>query len=126
MKKRGSSLRRNIIYVIATLIVLSLTVFLIFSLRSLILPTIIGILAAYIFAPGVDFFKKIGMPRWTAILILFGIFFLSIIVLVKQVSSIVPDEKGKLVLRVRIQYKLNEKYRDYMGIGSNAKKGNFI
>ena len=125
-KKESQKKLAKVVYGGAALLCTLLAIFLLWSLRSLILPTIIGALSAYICTPLLRFAKRKGLPRGLGILVLFGLFFLAFSLIGSQIKNILPDEKGKLELRVRIQYKLNEKYREYMGIDSTGTKGNFL
>jgi predicted PurR-regulated permease PerM len=118
--------RAKIVYTGAFLLVAGLGLFIFVSLRALILPTIIGALSAYLCRPLLMFMKRRRIPRGASILILFGLFFLILFIIVSQIQGIIPDEKGKMVLQVRIQYKINEKYKEYMGIDTSGAEGNFI
>lgn len=102
-----------------------LLLWMVWALRSLIVPTIVGGLIAYMFIPLLNFFKRKGFPDAIAVLMLLGVFMLGVLILSMQIRSIIPDENGKLVLRIRIQYKLDEKYREYMGTHGDGK-GNLI
>jgi predicted PurR-regulated permease PerM len=115
-----------IIYGSAAVLCTLLAIYLVWSLRTLILPSIIGALSAYICTPLLRFLKRKGVPRGFGILFFFALFFLILFFIGGQIKDIIPDERGKLELRVRIQYKLNEKYREFMGIDSTGTKGNFV
>jgi predicted PurR-regulated permease PerM len=117
---------RRILYIGSFALFSVLGVYLLLSLRTLILPTIIGALSAYICTPLLTFLKRKGLPRAVGIILLFGVFTLTVILLVRQVKAILPDEKGKLELRVRTRYKLNQKYQDFMGIDTASGRGNFL
>jgi predicted PurR-regulated permease PerM len=92
----------------------------------MILPFIVGIFAAYMCIPLLKSITRIGVPRPAGILILFGAFFLTFVVIVNLVGSIIPDKKEQLVLRTRFQYKLNERYQDFMGLEKPEDTGNMI
>lgn len=117
---------RRVIFAITALIVALAGAFLVWSLRPIFLPIIIGMLAAYIFAPVLKLFIKMKMPRPVGILLLFGVFILAGIVIANQVGSIIPGERDRLVLQTRFKYKLNEKYRSFMGLESAGDKGNMV
>jgi predicted PurR-regulated permease PerM len=117
---------RRIVFIITTIIIVITVGFLAWSLRSMILPFIVGTFAAYMCFPLLKSITRIGVPRPAGILILFGAFFLAIVVIGNQIGSIIPDKKEQLVLRTRFQYKLNERYRDFMGLGKPEDNGNMI
>jgi predicted PurR-regulated permease PerM len=117
---------RRIIYLATTLFTVMLGVYLFWMLRSLLLPFIIGTLAAFICMPILSFAKRKGIPRGIGIFILFGIFFLVITLIVTQISNILPDEREKLVLKTRLAYKIHEKYRNLMGLNSPDDSENII
>lgn len=117
---------RRVIFTITAIIAVLAGGFLVWSLRPLFLPIIVGMLAAYIFAPLLGFFTKRKVPRAAGILLLFGLFLLAGVVIAKQVGAIIPGERDRLVLQTRFQYKLNEKYRNFMGLEAQGDKGNMV
>ncbi|OHD68545.1 MAG: hypothetical protein A2W19_12185 [Spirochaetes bacterium RBG_16_49_21] len=117
---------RRIVFTITAVVVVLTVGFLVWSLRPIILPIIVGTFAAYICFPLLSLFLRIGIPRPAGILILFGAFFLAVMVIANQIGSIMPDEREWLVLRTRFQYKLNERYRNFMGLGESEQTGNII
>jgi len=117
---------RRIIYVGTAVLASIAGIWIIWRLHSLFLPFIIGALAAFICSPIVDFARHKGLPRGIGIFILFGVFFLTVFLIVTQISNILPDERDKLVLKTRLYYKIHEKYRDLMGLDSPDAKGNII
>src|SRR4030067_417922 len=117
---------RRIVFAIPAVVVVLTVGFLVWSLRPIILPIIVGTFAAYICFPLLSLFLRIGIPRPAGILILFGAFFLAVMVIANQIGSIMPDEREWLVLRTRFQYKLNERYRNFMGLGESEQTGNII
>jgi predicted PurR-regulated permease PerM len=100
--------------------------FLIWSLRPIILPFIVGTFVAYMCFPLLKSITRNGVPRPAGILILFGAFFLTIMFIANQIGTIIPDEKERLVLRTRFQYKLNERYQNFMGLDKPEDTGNMI
>jgi predicted PurR-regulated permease PerM len=94
------------------IIVAALAVFItiVWALRTMIIPAVVGALLAYAFLPVLRKLKRKGLPNGLALLILLGGFVGGIVLVTEQVKEIIPDEIGKLVLRVRIQYKLTERY----------------
>lgn len=117
---------RRIIFIITAIIGVMTVVFFIWSLRPIILPFIVGMFAAYLCFPILKLFTKAGIPRAAGILLLFGAFFITVMVIANLVGAILPNEKEQLVLRTRFQYKLNERYRASMGISVPEDKGTMV
>jgi predicted PurR-regulated permease PerM len=117
---------RRIVFVVTTILVVMTGGFLIWSLRPIILPIIIGTLAAYICFPLLKLFNRTGIPRGAGILLLFGSFFFVIIIIANQVGSLIPDEREKLILKTRFQYKLNERYKSIMGLNDTGEGRNIL
>ncbi len=115
------------IVVTVTIVIASVTAAsLVWALRPIVLPFLVGMLAAYLCLPLMNLFTRRGVPRPAGILLLFGAFFVVVTLIVNQLGSLVPDERDRLVLRTRFQYKLNERYRDFMGLDENEGRGTFI
>ncbi len=117
---------RRIVFSITAIIVILAGVFLIWSLRPIILPIIVGTFAAYICFPLLKLFTRTGIPRGAGILLLFGSFFVAIMIIVTQVGAIIPDEREQLILKTRFQYKLNERYKSIMGLDDPEETGNIV
>ncbi|MBT4268672.1 MAG: AI-2E family transporter [Deltaproteobacteria bacterium] len=96
---------------------LSLIVFvaIVWALRTMIVPATVGALLAYACLPLLRKLKKTGLPDGLALLILLGTFVLGIMLVTDRIKHIIPDEIGKVLLRVRIQYKVYERYNDIVG-----------
>ncbi|MFH1723946.1 MAG: AI-2E family transporter [Elusimicrobiota bacterium] len=102
--------RARVFYGLAVALGLVIGLFLLWALRALILPAIIGALSAYICVPILDKMSLRRIPRVVGVLILVGAFVATLWLLVSHVKSMIPDEREGLVLRVRVQYKVNEHY----------------
>ncbi len=118
--------RSRVFYTLAAIAGISVTIYLLFALSTLILPVLLGIVAAYICQPLLSLMYRNGMSRGTSTLILFGGFLLIIFMLVRYVLSLVPGEFEQLQLRVSIQQNINERYQSYMGLDENLHNGNMI
>lgn len=117
---------RRVIFTVTGIVAVLTGAFLIWSLKPIFLPIIIGMLAAYICAPLLKIFTKMKVPRAAGILLLFGVFSLAGIIIANQVGSIIPGERDRLVLQTRFQFKLNEKYRNFMGLEKPGDAGNMV
>ncbi|MBN2160227.1 MAG: AI-2E family transporter [Spirochaetes bacterium] len=117
---------RRIVFIITAILAVLTLLFFIWSLRPIILPAIVGMFVAYLCFPVLKLFTKIGIPRAAGILLLFGTFFIVVMVVANLVGAILPNEKEQLVLRTRFQYKLNERYHAFMGISKQGDTGNIV
>jgi len=93
-----------------------LVVFLLWSLRSLILPALAGGLLAYICEPVVVGLERYGVTRGLAVGLLLLAVVLGAFLLVRMIRVGVPTEIGSLDLRTRALYKINDRYRSLMGL----------
>ena len=128
IESKARKQRGLVVYTGTTILVVSVTLCLIWALRELIVPTIVGALAAYLCRPLLTSMKRKGLSHGLSILSLFFIFFVVIMGVTQQVQDLIPDDKGKLELRVRIQYKMDQKFKEFMGLNqpSDQKQGNMF
>jgi predicted PurR-regulated permease PerM len=103
---------------------LLLTAFLLWKLRSLIVPVAVAGLMAYICRPLIAHLERYRMPRILAIGLLLVVFVLAGIFIAGRVAAVIPDEIAVSEIKVRALYKLNENYRVLMGLDPSLKKGN--
>ncbi len=95
-------------------------------LQGLVLPVLLGTLAAYISLPGINYLRRNGIPKWFAIIILLGAFSFLIFVLGQKIVSAIPSDKEALELRIQLQYKLNENFLAFLGKENIEDDGNLI
>jgi len=107
--------RSRLFYRIIVSLSLILFLAIIWALRTMIVPATVGALLAYACLPLLRKLKKTGLPDGLALLILLGTFVLGIMLVTDRIKHIIPDETGKILLRVRIQYKVYERYNDVVG-----------
>lgn len=93
-----------------TVSLISLAAFLIMHLHAILLPILLGGMLAYLFRPIKKWFLVRWIPHELAVLLAFGMATLVVSGAVFRAKSLIPDEKGKLELKVRLKYKLNERY----------------
>jgi predicted PurR-regulated permease PerM len=105
---------------------LLLSAYLLWKLRSLIVPVAVGGLMAYICRPLIAHLERYRMPRGLAIGLLMVMFVLAVIFIASRIAAVMPDETAAIELRVHGLYKLNENYRGMMGLDPSLKKGNRI
>jgi predicted PurR-regulated permease PerM len=97
--------RSTVIHGSGALLLFGLAVFLLWSLRAIVLPVLVGALAAYLCIPILDFFERKGAPRGVAIALVFAAFFLAVFVAVRELQSVIPNARERLELRIRVEYK---------------------
>ena len=105
---------------------LLLSTYLVWKLRSLIVPVAVGGLMAYICRPVIAHLERFRMPRSLAIGLLLVVFVLAVLFIASRIAAIMPNEIGAIELKVRMLYKLNENYRALMGLDPSLSKGNRI
>lgn len=100
--------------------------FLFWKLRSLIVPLVVSSLIAYICQPLVIHLERYQVPRGLAIWLLLFVFVLAALFIANRVRSIMPSEIGTIELKVRTVYKINEGYKNLMGLDQSLTRGNWI
>ncbi len=118
--------RTKVFYTFVGILFISITIYILVALQSLILPVIIGMLSAYLCVPLLARFRRNGIPQWLGILILFGGFILVVFILARQVTQLIPNEREQLELRTSIMNKANERYMLYYGLSEPGGTGNFL
>jgi predicted PurR-regulated permease PerM len=93
-----------------------LVAFLLWSLRSLILPVLAGGLLAYICEPVVVGLERYRVTRGLAVGLLLLAFVLGAFLLIRVIRVGVPTEIGSLDFRTRALYKINDRYRSLMSL----------
>lgn len=118
--------RSRIFYSVLFLLLLVTGGIVLWSLQSLFLPIVIGMLSAYICLPGLNFLIRKRIPKAVAVLILFGGFIFTVFIIGQQLVDTLPNEKEKLELRVNVQYKINHLYLDFLGKEDFDSGGNVL
>jgi len=118
--------RATVLYATGALLLLALTLLLVWALRAIIVPLLVGAAAAYIAIPIVNFMERGGLNRIVGILVLFSVLFVTVFLAARQVESLLPDDQERLNLRIRIQYKIDENYARLMGLDESLRKGNAV
>src|SRR6185312_2292154 len=85
--------------------------FLFWKLSSLVLPIIVGALLAFLFRPVKDRFRVPWLPHELQVLCSFAAIGLVILFAFDTARKHIPDDKQTADFKVRLQYKLNEKYQ---------------
>ena len=101
----------------------ALTVYLVWGLRSFIVPAFVGCLLAYICRPFVARLER-WIPRSVAVGLLLVLFALVALVGFNSVRAAIPSEAALLELRVRALHALNRHYRTLMKLDASWNRGN--
>lgn len=110
MKSEQQRLRSAVLYSVTGGIGAVLGIYLIWAMRALIVPTIIGALSAYLCRPLLREARRWHVPHKLSVLILLGAFLLGIGRVIGEARSFLTDESRLVELRVRGQFKINERY----------------
>ncbi len=120
-KERERRIRRRIFHFTFVALALLSSGFLIWKLSSLILPIIVGALLAFLFRPVKERFKIPWLPHELQVLCSFAAIGLVLFFAFDTLRKHIPDEKQKLEFRVRLKYKLNEKYQQLVAKSPDGK-----
>jgi predicted PurR-regulated permease PerM len=120
-KERERKVRRKVFYLTFATLVLISGGFLVWKLSSLILPIIVGALLAFLFRPVKQRFKIRWLPHELQVLCSFAVIGLALFFAFNTLRKHIPDEEQKLEFKVRLKYKLNEKYRQLVAKSPEGK-----
>jgi predicted PurR-regulated permease PerM len=101
-----------------------LAAYLVWALRSLIVPVSVGGLLAYICRPLVGRLERWRMPRGLAIGLLLVVLGVVALVGLNSIRAAIPSEAALLELRVRALYALHQRYQALMGLDPSWSRGN--
>lgn len=111
-RKEGErKFRRKIIQIAFAVLFTGVGAWLLFRLRVLLTPILVGALLAYLFRPLKDRFQVPWMPHELRVIFLFVGIGAVLFGGVHAVRQQLPNERQKLELKVRLKYKLNEKFQ---------------
>jgi len=102
----------------------ALGAYLVWALRSLIVPVAVGGLLAYICRPLVARLERGRLPRVVAVAVLLIVFVVTGLGIVNSVRAVMPSETAMLEMRVHALHGLNDRYRAVMGLDASLTRGN--
>ncbi len=120
-QERERKVRRRIFYLTFAALALILGGFLIWKLSILILPIIVGALLAFLFRPVKDRFRVRWLPHELQVLCSFAVIGLVLFFAFNTFRKHIPDEEQKLEFKVRLKYKLNERYQQLVAKSPEGK-----
>jgi predicted PurR-regulated permease PerM len=125
-ENRRRERRAHLVYAVALGVACVGGIWLLWSLRGLLLPLAIGVVMAYLCLPLVGKLKDRGFSHSWSIILLSGLFCILLFSAINLARSIIPDKQTALELQVRARYKLNAKFNQLMGLDSEAHRGNWL
>src|SRR5205807_959138 len=120
-KERERKVRRKVFYRTFAALALISGGFLLWKLSILILPIIVGGLLAFVFRPVKDRFRIRWLPHELQVLCSFAAIGVVLFFAFNTFRKHIPDEEQKLEFKVRLQYKLNERYRQLVAKSPEGK-----
>jgi predicted PurR-regulated permease PerM len=120
-QERERKVRRKVFYLTFATLALILGGFLIWKLSGLILPIIVGALLAFLFRPLKERFEVRWLPHELQVLFSFAAIGVVLFFAFNTLRKHIPDEEQKLEYKVRLQYKLNERYRQLVAKSPEGK-----
>jgi predicted PurR-regulated permease PerM len=125
-KERERKVRRRVFHLIFAILALISGGFLIWKLSSLVLPIIVGALLAFLFRPVKERFKIPWLPHELQVLCSFAAIGLVLFFAFDTARKHIPDDQQKLELKVRLKYKLNEKYQQLVPKSPEGKSSMLV
>ena len=125
-QERERRVRRRVFYLTFAALALILGGFLIWKLRILILPIIVGALLAFLFRPLKERFEVRWLPRELQVLCSFAAIGIVLFFAFNTFRKHIPDEEQKLEFKVRFKYKLNERYRQLVAKSPEGKSNTVV
>src|SRR5206468_7747562 len=119
--ERERKVRRKVFYLTFAALALIFGGLLTWKLRSLILPIIVGALLAFLFRPVKERFRIRWLPHELQVLCSFAAIGVVLFFAFNTLRKHIPDEEQKLEFKVRLTYKLNEKYRQFVAKSAEGK-----
>src|SRR6266480_2098799 len=119
--ERERKARRKVFYLTFVALALIVGGFLIWKLSILILPIIVGALLAIVFRPVKERFRVRWLPHQIQVLCSFAAIGLVLFFAFNTLRKHIPDEEQKLEFKVRLKYKLNERYQQLVAKSPEGK-----
>jgi predicted PurR-regulated permease PerM len=110
-KEQERRVRRRVFALFFGILVLISGGLLIWKLSGLVVPIIVGAFLAYLFRPVKERFKIRWLPHELQVLCSLAAIGLVLFFALDTARKYIPDDKQQLEYRVRLKYKLNEKYQ---------------
>src|SRR5215813_8335719 len=125
-KERERKVRRRAFHLTFAILALISGGFLTWKLSSLVLPIIVGALLAFLFRPVKERFKIPWLPHELQVLCSFAAIGLVLFFAFDTARKHIPDDQQKLEFKVRMKFKLNEKYQQLVTKSPEGKSGMLV
>ena len=125
-RQQERKVRRRTFHLIFAVFAFITAVFLIWKLSSLVLPIIVGALLAFLFRPVKDRFKIPWLPHELQVLCSFAAIGLVLFFAFDTARKHIPDDKRRADIKVRLQYKLNEKYQQLVTTSPDGRSNTVV
>jgi predicted PurR-regulated permease PerM len=123
---RERKVRRRAFHLIFAIFALITAAFLIWKLSSLVLPIVVGVILAFLFRPVKDRFKVPWLPHEFQVLCSFAAIGLVLFFAFEEARKHIPDDRQRAELKVRLKYKLNEKYQQLVAKSPEEKSSALV
>ena len=110
-KEQERRVRRRVFALFFAILVLISGGLLIWKLSGLVVPIIVGAFLAFLFRPVKEQFKIRWLPHELQVVCSFAAIGLVLFFALDTARKYIPDDKQQLEYKVRLKYKLNEKYQ---------------
>lgn len=120
-KEQDRKVRRRVFHLIFAILVLISGGFLIWKLSGLVVPVIVGALLAFLFRPVKERFKITWLPHELQVLCSFAAIGLVLFFAFDTARKYIPDDKQQLEYKIRLKYKLNDKYQQLVAKSPQEK-----
>jgi predicted PurR-regulated permease PerM len=120
-KEQERKVRRRVFGLFFAILVLISGGLLIWKLSGLVVPIIVGAFLAFLFRPVKERFKIPWLPHELQVLCSFAAIGLVLFFALDTARKYIPDDKQQLEYRVRLKYKLNEKYQQLVAKSPEGK-----
>ena len=125
-RQQERKVRRRTFHLIFAVFAFITAVFLIWKLSSLVLPIIVGALLAFLFRPVKDRFRVPWLPHELQVLCSFAAIGLVLFFAFDTARKLIPDDKRRADIKVRLQYKLNEKYQQLVTTSPDGRSNTVV
>ena len=125
-RQQERKVRRRTFHLIFAVFAVITAVFLIWKLSSLVLPIIVGALLAFLFRPVKDRFKIPWLPHELQVLCSFAAIGIVLFFAFDTARKHIPDDKQRADIKVRLQYKLNEKYQQLVTTSPDGRSNTVV
>ncbi len=117
--------RRILIYTGASVVFFAALIGVLHGIQPMLLPLVLGTFLAYLCKPLVNY-RGTKIKKYLRISVIFTMLGSTIYLGGRLIKESLPNEKEKLELKVRMQYRLNERFDGLMGLSHNGKGNLFF